>query len=250
VAVTTRAENGFELDPDQIRKAVTPRTKGILINNPCNPTGALYSKQTLEEVAAIAREADCYLISDEIYEDLVYGAKHTSVAALNGMKNHSIVISGFSKGFAMTGWRLGYACGNSEVIGAMMKVHQYAIMCAPTPAQAAAIEGLQSAKTPPAVEKMRREYDRRRKLIVKGFNKIGMACPTPHGAFYAFPSVKETGLTSEEFCERAIHEARVAVVPGSAFGAAGEGHIRASYATAYGKIEEALERLAKFVKSI
>jgi aminotransferase len=247
VAVTTRAEDGFELDPDQIRRSVTPRTKGILINNPCNPTGALYSKKTLEEIATVARDADCYVISDEIYEDLAYGVKHTSVAALNGMKDHSIVISGFSKGFAMTGWRLGYACGNAEVIGAMMKVHQYAIMCAPTSAQAAAIEALKSPKTPPAVEKMRREYDRRRKLIVGGFNRIGMTCPTPHGAFYAFPSIKETGLSSDEFCERAIHEARVAMVPGSAFGPAGEGHIRASYATAYGKIEEALERLERFL---
>src|SRR6267143_103337 len=232
VAVTTSAENGFELDPDQIKRAVTPKTKGILINNPCNPTGALYSKATLEEIATIARDADCYVISDEIYEDLAYGVKHTSVAALNGMKDHAIVISGFSKGFAMTGWRLGYACGNAEVIGAMMKVHQYSIMCAPTAAQAAAVEALKSPKTPPAVEKMRSEYDRRRKLIVKGFNKIGMACPEPHGAFYAFPSIKQTGLTSDQFCERAIHEARVAMVPGSAFGGAGEGHIRASYATA------------------
>jgi len=147
----------------------------------------------------------------------------------------------------MTGWRLGYACGNSEVVGAMMKIHQYGIMCAPTPAQAAAVEALKSARTAPAVEKMRREYDRRRKLIVKGFNKIGLACPTPHGAFYAFPSVKSTGLSSEVFCERAIKEAKVAVVPGSAFGPAGEGHVRASYATAYGKIEEALVRLGEFV---
>jgi aminotransferase len=250
VPVSTSADDGFELNPDQIRKAVSPRTKGILINNPCNPTGALYHRKTLEEVCDIARDADCYLIADEIYEDLAYGEKHHSVASINGMKDHSIVISGFSKGFAMTGWRLGYACGNAEVIGAMMKVHQYGIMCAPTPAQAAAIEALKGARAAAAVEKMRREYDRRRKLMVKGFNKIGLACPTPHGAFYAFPSVKSTGLSSDAFCERAIQEARVAVVPGSAFGPAGEGHVRACYATAYGKIETSLERLGDFVGNL
>lgn len=247
VTVDSDEEKGFELDPDAIRSAVSSRTKGILINNPCNPTGALYSKKTLEAVASVARDADCYLIADEIYEDLVYGKRHTSVASLNGMKEHAIVISGFSKGFAMTGWRLGFACGNSEVVGAMMKVHQYAIMCAPTPAQAAAVAALKSKKTAPAVEKMRREYDRRRKLVVKGFNRIGLPCHEPHGAFYAFPSIKHTGLTSDAFCDRAIQEARVAIVPGSAFGLAGEGHFRASYATSYAKIEEALERLGKFV---
>lgn len=251
-AVTVAADEGkgFELDPDAIRRAVGPRTKGILINNPCNPTGALYSKKVLEEVATIALDADCYLIADEIYEDLVYDEKHTSVASLNGMQDHSIVISGFSKGFAMTGWRLGFACGNREVIGAMMKVHQYAIMCAPTTAQAAAIAALKSKQTGPAVEKMRREYDRRRKLVVKGFNTMGLQCHTPHGAFYAFPSIKSTGLTSDAFCERAIKEARVAVVPGSAFGLAGEGHFRASYATAYDKIGEALHRLDDFVRRL
>lgn len=247
VGVDADPAAGFNLDPDAIRAAVTPRTKAIIINNPCNPTGALYPKKTVEAVAEIARDADCYLISDEIYEDLVYGEKHTSVAGLNGMKDHAIVISGFSKGFAMTGWRLGFACGNKEVVGAMMKVHQYSIMCAPTPAQAAAVVALSSKQTDYSVEKMRREYDRRRKLIVKGFNKIGLKCHDPHGAFYAFPSIESTGLTSDEFCERAIHEARVAVVPGSAFGLAGEGHFRASYATAYTKIEKALERLEEFV---
>ncbi len=250
MTVDADGEKGFELDPDAIRHAVSPRTKAILINNPCNPTGALYGKKVLEAVATIARDADCYLISDEIYEDLVYGEKHVSVASLNGMKEHSIVISGFSKGFAMTGWRLGFACANAEVAAAMMKVHQYAIMCAPTPAQAAAIAALKSRQTAYAVEKMRREYDRRRLLVVKGFNKMGLTCATPHGAFYAFPSIASTGLTSDEFCERAIQEARVAVVPGSAFGLAGEGHFRASYATAYNKIERALERLEAFVKTL
>ncbi len=247
VTVDAVKEKGFELDPDAIRAALTPRTKAILINNPCNPTGSLYAQKVLEEVAAIAREADCYIIADEIYEDLVYGEKHVSVASMKGMKDHAIVISGFSKGFAMTGWRLGYACGNSEVIGAMMKVHQYSIMCAPTIAQAAAVVALRTKQTGYAVEKMRREYDRRRKLIVGGFNKMGLTCHTPHGAFYAFPSIESTGLTSDEFAERSINEARVAVVPGSAFGLGGEGHIRASYATGYGKIERALERLEAFI---
>jgi aminotransferase len=250
VTVDADPSTGFGLDPDAIRDAVTSRTKGIIINNPCNPTGALYGKKAVEGVAEVAKDADCYLISDEIYEDLVYGEKHTSVASLSGMKDHSIVISGFSKGFAMTGWRLGYACGNKEVIGAMMKVHQYSIMCAPTPAQAAAVEALRSKQTAYSVEGMRKEYDRRRKLIVKGFNKIGLKCHEPHGAFYAFPSIESTGLSSDEFCERAIHEARVAVVPGSAFGLAGEGHFRASYATAYAKIEKALDRLEAFVSGL
>ena len=247
VSVDADRAKGFELDPDAIRAAVSPRTKAIIINNPCNPTGSLYGKKVLEEVASIARDADCYIIADEIYEDLVYGEKHTSMASLKGMKEHAIVISGFSKGFAMTGWRLGFACGNPEVIGAMMKVHQYSIMCAPTPAQAAAIVALHNKQTAYAVDKMRREYDRRRKLIVGGFNKMGLACHTPHGAFYAFPSIESTGLTSDEFAERCINEARVAVVPGSAFGLGGEGHIRASYATAYGKIERALERIEEFI---
>ncbi len=247
VTVDADAAKGFELDPDAIAHVVSPRTKAIIINNPCNPTGALFGRKTVEEVAGIARDADCYLIADEIYEDLVYGEKHVSAASLNGMKDHAIVISGFSKGFAMTGWRLGFACGNREVIGAMMKVHQYAIMCAPTPAQAAGIAALRMKQTEYAVAKMRREYDRRRRLIVKGFNKIGLPCHEPHGAFYAFPSIESTGLTSEAFCERAVNEARVALVPGSVFGLAGEGHVRASYATAFNKIERALERLGEFV---
>lgn len=251
VAVEAHEDAGFQLDPDAIRGAVTPKTKAIVVNNPCNPTGALYARGALEEVATIARDADCYVISDEIYEDLVYGGEtHTSFAALNGMKDHSIVISGFSKGFAMTGWRLGFACGNAEVIGAMMKVHQYGIMCAPSPAQAAAVSALKDPRTPAAVEEMRKEYDRRRQLCVKGFNAVGLPCPTPHGAFYVFPSIKSTGLSSDEFCERAIKEARVAIVPGSAFGPAGEGHFRVSYATAYEKIEEAIRRLGDFVKRL
>jgi len=247
VAVDASEDQGFQLDPDAVARAVGPRTKAILINNPCNPTGALYPRKALEEVATIARDRDCFVIADEIYEDLVYGEKHTSFASLNGMKEHSVVVSGFSKGFAMTGWRLGFACGPAEVIGAMMKVHQYGIMCAPTPAQAAAVAALKDRRAPAAVEKMRKEYDRRRKLCVRGFNQMGLPCPTPNGAFYVFPSVKGTGLTSEAFCERAIHEARVAVVPGSAFGRAGEGHFRVSYATAYEKIEQAIERLGAFV---
>ncbi len=251
VAVDAHESAHFQLDTDAIAKAVTERTKGIVINNPCNPTGALYPRKALEEVAAVARDADCYVISDEIYEDLVYGGeRHTSFAALDGMKDHSIVISGFSKGFAMTGWRLGFACGNAEVIGAMMKVHQYGIMCAPSAAQAAAVSALKDPRTPAAVEEMREEYDRRRKLCVKGFNEIGLPCPTPHGAFYVFPSIKSTGLSSDEFCERAISEARVAIVPGSAFGPAGEGHFRVSYATAYEKIEDAIRRLGGFVKRL
>lgn len=251
VAVDAHEEGEFQLDPDAIRRAVTPKTKGIVVNNPCNPTGALYPRSALEEVAAIARDADCYVISDEIYEDLVYGGeRHTSFASLEGMKDHSIVISGFSKGFAMTGWRLGFACGNAEVIAAMMKVHQYGIMCAPSPAQAAAVSALQDPRTPAAVEEMRQEYDRRRQLCVQGFNEVGLPCPTPHGAFYVFPSLKGTGLSSDAFCERAIREARVAVVPGSAFGPAGEGHFRVSYATAFEKIEEAIRRLGSFVEGL
>lgn len=251
VAVSASPQNGFQLDPDAIRRAVTPRTKGIVINNPCNPTGALYPKEALEEVADIARDADCYVICDEIYEDLVYGGqRHASFAALNGMKDHSIVISGFSKGFAMTGWRLGFACGNAEVVGAMMKVHQYGIMCAPSPAQAAAVAALKDPRTDGAVEAMRREYDRRRTLCVEGFNRIGLETHEPHGAFYVFPSIRGTGISSDAFCERAINEARVAIVPGSAFGPAGEGHFRVSYATAFEKIEEAIRRLGAFVKRL
>ena len=245
VAVPTYAKNDFQVTVEAIEAAITPRTKALLIGYPNNPTGAVMSRENLLAIAQLAVRRDLIVISDEIYDRLVYGVPHTHFATLDGVRERSIVLGGFSKSHAMTGWRLGYAVTTPTILDAMRKIHQYTIMSAPTTAQAAAGAALMQAE--PNVEAMRSEYDRRRKLIVSGFNELGLSCFEPRGAFYAFPNISASGMDEEEFADRLLLEERVAMVPGSAFGASGVGHVRASYATAYEKIEEALERLRRFM---
>ena len=245
VAVPTYAKNDFQVTVEAIEAAITPRTKALLIGYPNNPTGAVMSRENLLAIAQLAVRRDLIVISDEIYDRLVYGVPHTHFATLDGVRERSIVLGGFSKSHAMTGWRLGYAVTTPTILDAMRKIHQYTIMSAPTTAQAAAGAALMQAE--PDVEAMRSEYDRRRKLIVSGFNELGLSCFEPRGAFYAFPNISASGMDEEEFADRLLLEERVAMVPGSAFGASGVGHVRASYATAYEKIEEALERLRRFM---
>lgn len=245
VTVPTDYRQGFQPDIDRLRQAITPRTKAILLCYPNNPTGAVASRALLEEIVRLAVEHDLYLISDEIYDRLIYDAEHTCVASLPGAAERTILLGGFSKSYAMTGWRIGYACAPAPIIEMMMKVHQYTMLCAPIAAQKAAEEALEHGE--PEVERMRREYDRRRRLIVKRLNEIGLECVPPQGAFYVFPSIRCTGLCSEEFTEQLLWEERVAVVPGNVFGDSGEGHVRLSYATSLPKIEEALQRIERFV---
>ena len=246
VNIHTRVENDFQLLALQVKAAITDRTKALLIGYPNNPTGAVMSRERLLELAQLAEEHDLLVISDEIYDRLVYGVEHTCFATLPGMRERTILLGGFSKAYAMTGWRIGYAAAPADVLGAMRKVHQYTIMSAPTTAQFAAMEALQHGEE--AVLEMRARYDRRRRLIVDGLNSIGLDCFEPRGAFYAFPSITITGMTDVEFSERLILEEKVACVPGSAFGASGAGHVRCSYATAYDQIEQALERMARFAQ--
>jgi aminotransferase len=246
VTVPTYAKDNFQVTAETIEAAITPHTKAILIGYPNNPTGAVMSRENLEAIAALAKRYDLLVISDEIYDRLVYGVPHTQFATIEGAAERTVVLSGFSKSHAMTGWRIGYAAGPEPIIAAMRKIHQYTIMSAPTTAQIAALEAL--AKSEPEVERMRLEYDRRRKLIVSGFNELGLTCFEPRGAFYAFPNISAAGMSEEEFADRLLEEEHVAMVPGSAFGASGKGHMRASYATAYEKIEEALERLHRFMQ--
>jgi aminotransferase len=246
VPVPTRAENDFEPLAEDFASRVTPRTKAILIGTPNNPTGAVISREQLAGIAQLAQERDLVVLSDEIYSRLVYGVEHVSIASLPGMWERTVTLNGFSKAYAMTGWRIGYAAAPAHILEAMLKIHQYAIMCAPTDAQAAALEALQHGE--PDVQAMVAEYARRRRLIVDGFNSMGLTCHAPKGAFYAFPNITSTGLTADEFTEKLIQEEHVAVVPGDAFGEAGAGHIRCAYCTAYEKIEEALERISRFVQ--
>lgn len=245
VVLETRAEDGFQIVPQEIEAAITPRTKGLLIGYPNNPTGAVMPRDLLIEMAKIAEEHRLVVFSDEIYDRLVYGIEHTCFASLPGMRDRTVLLGGFSKAYAMTGLRIGYVAGNGEVIGAIRKLHQYAIMCAPTTAQVAAIEALRNGEE--AVQAMVQEYDKRRRVIVKGLNDLGLSCFEPRGAFYAFPSIAPTGLNSDEFSERLLFEEKVAVVPGSAFGECGEGFVRCSYATSLEAIEEALRRMERFV---
>jgi aminotransferase len=228
-----------------LERARSPRTKAVLLGYPNIPTGAVLERNRLEEIAAWAREHDLLVISDEIYDRLVYGFPHTCFAALPHMWERTILLGGFSKSHAMTGWRIGYAAAPPDLLAAMRKIHQYIIMSAPTTAQEAAIEALAGGE--PYVDEMRAEYDRRRQVIVRGFNEMGLRCFEPRGAFYAFPQITSTGLDDNTFSERLLAEEHVAMVPGSAFGEAGRGFVRASYATALPKIEEALERTARFV---
>jgi aminotransferase len=244
VELPTCAVDGFQLRPEVLEAAITPRTKAILIGYPNNPTGAVTSREVLLEVARIADEHDLIVISDELYDQLVYGVTHVCFAALPGMHARTILLGGFSKNYAMTGWRIGYAAAPADLIKGLLRVHQYTIMSAPTTAQDAALEALLHGQG--YVEEMRTEYNRRRQLIVSGLNRLGLATVEPHGAFYAFPSVAVTGLDEETFAHKLLEEERVAVVPGTAFGPGGEGYVRCSYATAYERIEEALHRIERF----
>jgi aminotransferase len=246
VPLQTRLEDAFQVRPEDLERLVTPRTKALLIAYPNNPTGAVMSRERLLALAAVAERHDLLVISDEIYDRLVYGGhQHVCVASLPGMQERTLTLGGFSKDYAMTGWRIGYVAGPAALLAALRKVHQYTIMSAPTTAQDAALEALLHGEA--HVQRMVAEYDRRRRLIVSGLNQLGMPTFEPRGAFYAFPSIDATGMTDEVFAETLLAEERVAVVPGSAFGADG-GFVRCSYATAYEKIEEALERLQRFIR--
>ena len=248
VTVPTHMENSFQVRPSDIEARITPKTKAILMGYPNNPTGAVMPRQEMEQIADIARRHDLLVISDEIYERLVYGVEHTCFASLPGMADRTIHLGGFSKSYAMTGWRVGYACSNPEITEAMLKVHQYTMLCAPIQGQMAAIEAMRSGDG--AVEEMREEYNRRRHLMVRGLNRLGLNCVEPQGAFYTFPSIKGLGMSSDAFAERLLVEERVALVPGSAFGPSGEGHVRCCYAVSLEEIEEALERIGRFVGSL
>ncbi len=252
VPVTTRQEDDFRLRADLLEKAVTAKTRILILPYPNNPTGAIMEKQDLAAIADVISRHDLLVISDEIYSELVYdGHTHTSFASVPGMYERTITINGFSKAFAMTGWRVGYACGAPEIISVMNKIHQYAIMCAPRQGQVAAVSALRLGRENgyESVLNMRESYDRRRRLMVDAFRGMGLDCFEPFGAFYVFPSVRRTGMSSEEFCALLLQEKDVAAVPGNAFGASGEGHIRCCYATAVDKINVALERMADFVAS-
>ena len=246
VIFPTWQKDGFRIDFDALRPLITPRTKALMVNYPSNPTGNTLTHADLEKLAAFAVEHDLLVISDEIYAELTYDGKHVSLASLPGMKEHTIHISGFSKGFAMTGWRIGYACGPREIIAAMVKIHQYTMLCAPTVSQYAAIDALQ--KSDAAIEAMRTEYDARRRFIVNGFNGLGLKALMPEGAFYAFANIQSTGMDSETFCTELLKAEKVAVVPGPAFGACGEGFIRACYAVSLGKLEKAVDAMGRFLK--
>lgn len=252
VPVRTRQEDDFRLKPDILEQAVTPRTKLLILPYPNNPTGAIMEKSDLEAIADVIERHDLLVISDEIYCELVYdGHTHVSFASVRNMYDRTITINGFSKAFAMTGWRVGYACGAREIIAVMNKIHQYAIMCAPRQGQVAAEAALRIGRENgyESVLMMRESYDRRRRLMVNAFREMGLECFEPYGAFYVFPSIRRTGLSSEEFCSLLLQEKNVAAVPGNAFGASGEGNIRCCYATAVDKINVALERMADFVSS-
>jgi aminotransferase len=249
VFVPTSAERRFALDPDAVEAAVTPRTKVLFLGYPCNPTGAVLDADTLHALADIANRHDLLVVSDEIYDRLVYGDhRHTPIAALSGMRDRTITIGGFSKAYAMTGWRVGYACAPKDLLEGLVKVHQYQIMSAPTTAQDAAVVAINTAEQD--VRRMVDEYDHRRRMFVEGLNRIGLPTFEPRGAFYAFPNIRGTGLSSEEFSERLLFEAQVAVIPGSVFGSSGEGFVRACYATSYDGLEEALTRMSRFVDKL
>lgn len=246
VEVPTRMEDNFVLTPEALEAAITPRTKALLIGYPANPTGAVATRENLLEIARIAEKHDLVVISDELYDQLVYGRPHVCFASLPGMQKRTILLGGFSKNYAMTGWRIGFAAGPAGLIMGLTRVHQYTIMSAPTTAQAAALHAIQYGQ--PYVEEMRQEYNRRRMLIVSGLNQLGLPTFEPHGAFYAFPKIAVTGMDDETFAQKLLEEEKVAVVPGSAFGPGGEGFVRCSYATAYEKIEEALHRMERFMR--
>lgn len=249
VVIETKNEDEFRLTPEALKNAITDKTKALILSYPNNPTGAIMEKCDLEKIIEILRDKDILVISDEIYAELTYGdEKHVSIASLPGMYEKTLYINGFSKAFAMTGWRLGYACGPEDVISAMVKIHQYAIMCAPTTSQYAGVEALKNCDS--HVEAMRSDYDARRRVMLDGFRSIGLDCFEPFGAFYCFPSIQKTGLSTDEFCNRLLYEKKVAVVPGTAFGKSGEGFIRCSYAYSIDSIKAALNRIESFLHKV
>lgn len=248
VIVHTKAEDKFKLTPEDLRAAITDKTKLLILPFPNNPTGAVMEKAELEEIAKIVKEADILVLSDEIYAELSYGFKHTSIANIPDMRERTILVNGFSKAYAMTGWRLGYLCAPEPLLSQMAKIHQYAIMCSPTTSQLAGIKALRDGDED--IEYMKNEYNGRRRIIHEGLRQIGIDCFEPQGAFYVFPSIKKFGLSSEVFCEKLLYEEKVAIVPGNAFGEAGEGFARISYAYSVSHINKALEKIEKFVKKI
>ena len=249
VIIETKAENNFRLTPEELESHITPKSKLLILPFPNNPTGAVMRRSDLEEIAKIVEKHNLFVLSDEIYGELTYGNEsHVSFAEIEGMKERTVVISGFSKTYAMTGWRLGYALGPAPVLDQMTKLHQFAIMSAPTTAQYAAIEALKNGDSD--IENMKKQYDMRRRLVVGSFQKMGLDCFEPHGAFYCFPSIKSTGLTSEQFCLGLINSKHVAVVPGNAFGECGEGYIRVSYSYSLNHLGEALNRIEEYLNEI
>lgn len=248
VRVSTSPENGFKITPEQLETAITPKTKAVMLCSPNNPTGTFLNKNGLEALSKVIIQHDLLVLSDEIYAELTYDEEFTSIASISGMRERTFLISGFSKGFAMTGWRLGYVCAPKDFISPMLKIHQYTIMCAPTMSQFAAIESLKHGEN--EVGEMIHSYRRRRNFFVESLNEIGLPCHNPGGAFYVFPSIRNTGLTSEEFAENLLLKQKVAVVPGSVFGKSGEGYIRCSYASSMEALQEALKRMKNFLYTL
>ena len=249
VIINTKAENDFKVTAKELIEKITPKTKALILPYPCNPTGAIMEREDLEALGEVLKDTNILVISDEIYSELTFGGKsHVSPASIETLKDRTVVINGFSKSFSMTGWRLGFICGPEPIISQITKLHQFAIMCAPTTSQYAAVEALKSCDD--EVREMMEEYDMRRKIMVKGFNEMGLTCREPKGAFYAFPSIESTGMTSDEFCEKLLYAKKVAIVPGTAFGNSGEGFVRASYCYSTSHIKEALSRIKEFLNEI
>ena len=248
VTLETRYEDKFKVNPEMLKKAITPRTKMIVLAYPNNPTGAIMTREELEDIADLVRDTNIVILSDEIYSELTFGRRHTSIATLPEMRESTIIASGFSKAYAMTGWRMGYIAAPREIFAQILKIHQYCIMCAPTTSQFAAIEAVKNGDED--IERMKDEYDRRRRYLLSSFKDIGIECFVPEGAFYAFPNVGKFGLTSEEFCQRLLNDFRCAIVPGTAFGDNGEGFARISYAYSIKHINQALERIEAFIKTL
>ncbi|WP_028551105.1 aminotransferase class I/II-fold pyridoxal phosphate-dependent enzyme [Paenibacillus sp. UNC451MF] len=248
VGIETFAKDNFKLTPEALKASITPKSKVLILCYPSNPTGGIMTYEDWLPIAKIVEENDLIVISDEIYAELTYEQKHVSFAAMPGMRDRTILVSGFSKAFAMTGWRMGYACGHRDLISAMLKIHQYTVMCAPAMGQVAALEALKNGME--EKDRMVESYNQRRRLVVQGFRDIGLECHEPQGAFYAFPSIASTGLSSEEFAQRLLHEAKVAAVPGYVFGKGGEGFVRCSYATSVNQLLEAIDRIGNFIRKL
>ncbi|CAG7613910.1 putative N-acetyl-LL-diaminopimelate aminotransferase [Paenibacillus solanacearum] len=248
VGIETFAKDQFKLTAESLKAAITPKSKLLILCYPSNPTGGIMTYEDWLPIAKVVEEHDLIVISDEIYAELTYEQKHVSFASLPGMRDRTILVSGFSKAFAMTGWRMGYACGHRELISAMLKIHQYTVMCAPSMGQVAALEALRNGME--EKDRMVESYNQRRRLVVQGFRQIGLECHEPQGAFYAFPSIQSTGLSSEEFAQRLLFEAKVAAVPGHVFGSGGEGFLRCSYAYSVNQLTEAIERIGKFIQKL